>query len=79
MLQSVVAEVLEGYGYTVLIAHDGSDAITIAETQPGSIDLLLTDVVMPGMNGQELAETLLASHPSLKSLSSPPAIRLTRS
>jgi two-component system cell cycle sensor histidine kinase/response regulator CckA len=68
MLSSLVAEILEGYGYTVLTSSDGADAITVAHTQPGGIDLLLTDVVMPGMSGRELAETLVADDPHLNVL-----------
>jgi two-component system, cell cycle sensor histidine kinase and response regulator CckA len=47
-------------------AANGPDAIVIAEREHGSIDLLLTDIVMPGMNGRELAEILCADDPTLK-------------
>ncbi len=46
---------LEGAGYRVLAAPDGAAALALADAHPGSIDLLLTDVVMPGMNGSALA------------------------
>jgi two-component system cell cycle sensor histidine kinase/response regulator CckA len=68
MLRPLVAEVLRSYGYTVLTAADGVEAIELVERQPGPIDLLLTDVVMPNMNGRELAETLVAGDPRLKVL-----------
>jgi PAS domain S-box-containing protein len=67
-VRSLVAELLTSYGYTVLQAADGPEAIEIAEQRHGSIDLLLTDVVMPSMNGRELAERLLADNPPLKVL-----------
>jgi CheY-like chemotaxis protein len=59
---------LEAYGYTVLDASGGGDAIRIAGGHRGSIDLLLTDVVMPEMGGRELADRLRASRPSLRVL-----------
>ncbi|MGZ4409880.1 MAG: protoglobin domain-containing protein [Gaiellaceae bacterium] len=67
-VRSLVADLLTSYGYTVLQAADGPEAIEIAEQRHGSIDLLLTDVVMPSMNGRELAERLLAENPPLKVL-----------
>lgn len=62
----LVEEVLEEQGYQLLSAKDAMGAITISEAYPGTIDLLLTDVIMPGMNGRELAESLRASRPHLK-------------
>ena len=50
--------VLASYGYTVLDAADGQAAIEISRSHPGPIDLLLTDVIMPGLNGRELADLL---------------------
>jgi PAS domain S-box-containing protein len=68
MLRPIVAELLRGYGYTVLEAVDGVDALAVAETCDGAIDLVLTDVVMPRMNGRELSERLLAANPALRVL-----------
>jgi PAS domain S-box-containing protein len=67
LLRPLIAEVLESYGYTVLQAAHAAEALAFAESG-GPIDLLLTDVVMPGMNGRELAETLLAGRPGLRVL-----------
>ena len=53
-------------GYRVLDAVDGRDALRLFEQYRGSIDLLLTDMVMPGMNGRELADKVLSSKPDLK-------------
>jgi PAS domain S-box-containing protein len=57
--------ILEHLGYTVLAAARPMDAITIAREHSGSIDLLLTDVVMPEMNGRELARSLLSLYPDI--------------
>jgi CheY-like chemotaxis protein len=59
-------DVLAGDGYRVLEAADGPDAIRVAAEHPGPIHLLLSDVVMPGMNGCELAAGLLPLLPGLK-------------
>jgi len=58
MLRTVVRAALERSGYRVLEARDGREALEYLEAQPGSIDLLLTDVVMPGMGGAELVRRL---------------------
>ena len=56
---------LERLGYQVVVARDGADALALAGSLPGRIDLLLTDVVMPGLNGRQLAERLAAGRPGL--------------
>jgi hypothetical protein len=58
-------EYLEMYGYKVLTAALPSRALDIAGSHPGPIDLLITDVVMPEMNGPELYERLLANRTNL--------------
>jgi two-component system cell cycle sensor histidine kinase/response regulator CckA len=68
MVRTLVASTLELYGYTVLAAAGAAEALEIAGNQPGGIDLLMTDVVMPGMNGRELAEQLVAKYPNVKVL-----------
>ena len=60
--------VLERQGYTVLAASTPKAALDLAAQHPGEIDLLLTDVVMPEMNGKELAKQLRAVRPALKLL-----------
>ncbi len=52
-------------GYDVLCASDGEQAIGIAGEHRGKIDLLVTDVVLPGLNGREVAERLRASRPEV--------------
>ena len=65
-VRQLLRYVLEASGYRVLEAADGRDALRLFEQHAGSIDLLLTDVIMPGLNGRELAEKALASKPGLK-------------
>ena len=57
---------LTSLGYHVLTATDGVQAVEAANAHDGPIDLLLSDVVMPRMNGAELARHLRAADPSLK-------------
>ena len=59
---------LEGQGYLILPATTPTEAIRLAAEHPGEIDLLLTDVIMPEMNGRELADALTPTHPSMKVL-----------
>lgn len=57
-LRSVTTSVLEQDGYQVLAAADGLEALEIARTYPGPIHLLITDLVMPGMDGAELGREI---------------------
>ena len=59
---------LERQGYTVLAAGTPGEAIRLAQEHAGEIHLLMTDVVMPEMNGRDLAKNLLALTPHLKCL-----------
>ena len=59
---------LEMRGYTVLAASTPGEAMRLAGEHAGEIHLLITDVVMPGMNGRDLAEKLMALNPHLKRL-----------
>ena len=59
---------LETQGYVVLEGAGGDEALRVARAHPGPIHLLVTDVVMPGMGGRELAESLRVRHPGLKVL-----------
>ena len=59
---------LKENGYQVLTAADGAEAQQVAAQNPGPIHLLLTDVVMPGINGRVLAERLAPRHPAMKVL-----------
>jgi len=59
---------LENGGYTVVEASDGPEALELAEKNSEPIDLLLTDVIMPGMNGQVLAQKMSEAYPEVKVL-----------
>jgi PAS domain S-box-containing protein len=61
-------KILSGLGYTVLAANNCQDALRIAEGYAGTIHLLITDVILPDMNGRELAEKLVAIKPEIKCL-----------
>jgi len=65
MVRELISETLRGLGYTVLEAPDGQEALSVSETHHGTIHLLITDVVMPGMNGLELARRLKSIRPYL--------------
>lgn len=67
-VRGVTREVLEIAGYRVLEAGDGESALQVFNENGGKVDLVLTDVVMPGMNGRDLAEKLAAISPNLKVL-----------
>jgi two-component system cell cycle sensor histidine kinase/response regulator CckA len=67
-LRKLAQMFLRDNGYRVLTAADGSEAQQVAAQNPGPIHLLLTDVVMPGINGRVLAERLAPRHPAMKVL-----------
>jgi nitrogen-specific signal transduction histidine kinase/ActR/RegA family two-component response regulator len=63
VVRKLVREMLVRNGYDVLAAEDGPSALALAESASVTIDVLVTDVVMPNMSGRELAERLLVTHP----------------
>jgi PAS domain S-box-containing protein len=65
---AITTTILEHQGYTVLAASTPGEAIRLAHDHPGEIHLLITDVVMPEMNGRKLAERLMPLHSTLKLL-----------
>jgi signal transduction histidine kinase/CheY-like chemotaxis protein len=68
IVRELVCEVLEDQGYNVLCAPDGIEALRAAENYDGQIHLLVTDVIMPHMNGHELAGKLSELRPEMKIL-----------
>jgi two-component system, cell cycle sensor histidine kinase and response regulator CckA len=65
-LRWMMCQFLQELGYSVLEAKDGGDAVALAEQYKGTIDVLLTDIVMPHVRGSEVARSLLASRPNMK-------------
>lgn len=68
MVRALVRKVLERMGYRVLESSSGDDALTTFEADCDGVDLLITDMVMPGVSGRVLAERLRRARPDLKAL-----------
>ena len=64
----ITAQMIEGLGYTVLKANSPAEALRLAKEHAAHIQLLITDVVMPEMNGRDLAKKILSIQPNLKCL-----------
>jgi DNA-binding NtrC family response regulator len=67
-VRQLVRETLQSRGYQVIEAENGEQALRAANQMNGPIHLLLTDVVMPGMGGKELAQQILQAHPGTRVL-----------
>jgi CheY-like chemotaxis protein len=67
-VRTAVARDLRGVGYAVLSASNATEALLLSDQHKGPIHMLVADVVMPGMNGRELARHLLRKRPNLKML-----------
>jgi signal transduction histidine kinase/CheY-like chemotaxis protein len=67
-VRDLARDVLRTRGYTVVEASDASEALRICERHPGAIEMVLTDVVMPGMTGRDLADRLALLRPAIKVL-----------
>jgi CheY-like chemotaxis protein len=68
VVRALVREMLGRNGYTVLEAASGADALRLCARRDSPVDLVITDVVMPGMSGSELAERLADEYPELRVL-----------
>ncbi len=68
IIRQLAIDTLEELGYTCLGASSGDEAVRAAENSRKPIDLLLTDVLMPGMNGKELSDHLRQSRPAMKTV-----------
>jgi two-component system cell cycle sensor histidine kinase/response regulator CckA len=64
-VREIAREFLESAGYRVIEAKDGAEALRLAAQNRGQIHLLVTDMIMPGMTGQELAVRLQSEHPRI--------------
>jgi len=67
-VRNLIRRVLEARGYHVLVAASGHDALRLTVHHVGTIDLLVTDVMMPGMSGREVALLLAPAHPRMRAL-----------
>jgi len=67
-VRAVVQQVLERHGYTVLVAPNGALALKLLAANPGEVHVLLTDVVLPGMSGRQLAEQFSTLRPDARVL-----------
>jgi DNA-binding response OmpR family regulator len=67
-IRNMVQLVLHRCGFAVLVAADGQEALELARSFPGKIDLLITDINMPRLSGDELARRILAERPETKIL-----------
>jgi CheY-like chemotaxis protein len=68
MVRDVAARILRGAGQTVLLASDGEDGLKVARAHSGTIDLLITDLIMARLGGIELAKRLAEERPDLRIL-----------
>ena len=68
LVRDLAHSILKRQGYTVLVAEDGPEALTVLEAHDDPVDLLLTDVVMPEMNGRDLFDKVAEKHPDTKVL-----------
>ena len=68
LVRRAVTQALRKRGYNVLEAQGSEEALALSERHSGTLDLLITDVVMPGMNGLELGQALLQKRPGLRIL-----------
>ncbi len=68
VLLELTSQMVEMQGYQVLAAHSPNEALRLSEAHPGLIHLLMTDVVMPEMNGRDLANRLMSLYPRLRCL-----------
>jgi two-component system cell cycle sensor histidine kinase/response regulator CckA len=66
VMRKLTRKMLEQHGYQVLEAEDGKSALNVISSDHASIGVILTDVVMKGMNGPELVLRLIESHPATK-------------
>jgi two-component system cell cycle sensor histidine kinase/response regulator CckA len=67
-VRRMLRQILENNDFTVIEAHDGSSALSMAQLHDGRIDLLITDIDMPGISGLDLVRQLLPVHPEAKVL-----------
>ena len=67
-IRCLLSDYFRGQGYRVLEASSSAEAFHICQTQPGGVQILITDIVMPGGGGHALAERILLIHPEIRIL-----------
>ena len=67
-VRSLARTILEASGYVVLEAADGREGLSVCQSHHGAIDLLVSDLAMPGRDGRELAERAVTLRPAMKVL-----------
>jgi CheY-like chemotaxis protein len=67
-VRTLALRLLQRYGYTVIEADDGLNALDVLQDFDGKIDLLLVDMIMPNLSGRELVERLKTRYPNMKTL-----------
>src|SRR5438105_4600146 len=67
-VRQIIEKALQARGYQVMVARDGSEALALASRHAGQIDLLVSDVIMPDMNGRVLSQRLTQGRPTIKTL-----------
>ena len=67
-VRGIVVKILRRAKYNVLEAEDGETAVRISKEHPGKIDLVITDMYMPGLRGREVVERLAPTRPGLRAL-----------
>lgn len=66
IILNLIKKILSSFGYRLFLASSGEQALALTKKKDINVDLLLTDVIMPGMNGMELAHTLKAKQSKVK-------------
>ncbi|MBI1848198.1 MAG: response regulator, partial [Candidatus Rokubacteria bacterium] len=67
-VRELIRDILRLHGYTVLAAREGNEALTIATRHGGAIDIVITDVIMPGLSSRDLVARLAAMRPGIRTL-----------
>src|SRR5437764_15470362 len=68
LVRNMIRAVIQGAGYSFLVAANGHEAMTLSRAYPDEIHLLLTDVKMPAMNGLDLANEIVKQRPAIRIL-----------
>ncbi len=68
VVRKLLKKMLTNYGYTVLEAGDGDQAIALFRANPAAVDLVISDFIMPGKNGKEVSDVLRTIRPNIKVL-----------